>query len=68
MLSPRAKRAHSDALRVLLSFWAFPTRNAIAVAEAQALDLTFNLLPLLGQPLEYQAVAALKMRPQFIVA
>jgi hypothetical protein len=41
--------------------------NGITVPKSKAFNLTVNLPPLLGQPLENQAVAAFKMRPQFIV-
>jgi hypothetical protein len=65
--SPCAKEAQSDALRLALRFCAFPARNAVDISKAKALDLTFNLMPLMRRPLKYNIIAVLKMNPQFTV-
>ena len=65
--SPCAKGAQSDALRLALRFCAFPAGNAVAISKTKALDLTFNLVPLMSQPLEYNIIAVLKMSPQLTV-
>ena len=62
-----AKGAQSDALRLALRFCAFPSGNAVAISKTKALDLTFNLVPLMSQPLEYNIIAVLKMSPQLTV-
>jgi hypothetical protein len=46
---------------------AFPAGNAVAISKTKALDLTFNLVPLMSQPLEYNIIAVLKMSPQLTV-
>jgi len=42
--------------------------NSILISKSESLDLTFDLLPLVSQPFESNAVTALKMRPQLVVA
>jgi hypothetical protein len=42
--------------------------NGIRVSEAKSLDLALNFLPRFGGPAENNTIAALKMRPQLVVA
>jgi len=41
--------------------------NSILISEPKSLDLALNVVPRLGRHLEDNSVAALKMRPQFVV-
>lgn len=66
-LSPRANRVDPGKILFSRRSGSMRARNDILISKSEPLDLEFNLLPLLSQPFEHEAVTIRKMTSQLVV-
>ena len=67
-LLPRVNRAYSGNVLVGCCSSSPGAEHNICISKSEALDLPFDRLPLMTKPRENNALTALKMRPQLLVA